>query len=228
MLPPLPTSGTSQPIQPSRLGTWCRMSEIAWKLSTVNFLCNVMDPYSVRRERRQRGFIPHDPRSPKPGIQSYNRCMPKHPTESAPARVRTVGTIECTRTARGFAQRELAGRVTVLGRPMSNTTLSRIECVRRRCDVDDLVAVAVALWVSVRPDPSCGLVAAPLGRCRVASSASTPSPGGLPPGSPLLRRPRSQLAAGSAYRKSSPGPPGVSRSASRLPGASMPLPKEKV
>lgn len=228
MLPPLPTSGASQPIQSSRLGTWCRMSEIAWKLSTVNFLCKVMDPYLVLRERRQRGFIPHDPRSPKPGIQSYNRYMPKHPTESAPARVRTVGAIERTRTARGLAQRELAGRVTVLGRPMSNTTLSRIECARRRCDVDDLVAVAVALGVSVRPDSRCGLVAAPLGWCRAASSTSPPSPGGLPLGSPLLQRPRNQLAAGCVCRRSSPVPPGVSLFASRLPGASMSLSKEKV
>lgn len=228
MFPPLPTSGVWQPIQPTRLGAWCRMSEIAWKLSTGNFLCKVLDCYLVLRERRQPGFVPHDPRSPKPGIQSYNRRMPKHPTESAPARVRTVGAIERTRTARGFAQRELAGRVTVLGRPMSNTTLSRIECARRRCDVDDLVAVAVALGVSVRPDPRCGLVAAPLGWCRAASSASAPSPGGLPLGSPLLRRLRSQLAAGSACRRSSPVPPDVSLPASRLPSASMPLPKEKV
>ncbi|CAM5606043.1 hypothetical protein SAVIM338S_05520 [Streptomyces avidinii] len=219
MLPPLPTSGASQPIQPSRLGTWCRMSEIAWKLSTVNFLCKVMDPYSVLRERRQRGFIPHDPRSPKPGIQSYNRCMPKHPTESAPARVRTVGTIERTRTARGFAQRELTGRVTMLGRPMSNTTLPRIECARRRCDVDDLVAIAAGLGVSVRPDPRCGLVAAPLGRCRVASSASTPSPGVSHP------VPRSYGARGASWPLALPAErPHLFRLASCAPPAACPAP----
>ncbi|WP_443072324.1 helix-turn-helix domain-containing protein [Streptomyces sp. NBC_01485] len=47
-----------------------------------------------------------------------------------------------------MSQRQLAGRVTALGHPMSNTTLSRIERIQRRCDVDDLVVIAEALLVS--------------------------------------------------------------------------------
>ncbi|MGW1746528.1 helix-turn-helix domain-containing protein [Streptomyces sp. NPDC002092] len=52
------------------------------------------------------------------------------------------------RTERGLAQRELAARVTALGRPMTNTMLSRIERAQRRCDIDDLAAIAEALAVS--------------------------------------------------------------------------------
>ncbi|MFC4961163.1 helix-turn-helix domain-containing protein [Streptomyces mauvecolor] len=55
--------------------------------------------------------------------------------------------MERARTARGLAQRQLAARVTVFGRPMTVTTISRIERRRRRCDVDDLVAIAAALGV---------------------------------------------------------------------------------
>jgi transcriptional regulator with XRE-family HTH domain len=52
------------------------------------------------------------------------------------------------RIERDLPQRELAARVTALGRPMSNTMLSRIELAKRRCDIDDLVAIAAALQVS--------------------------------------------------------------------------------
>ncbi|WP_327738262.1 helix-turn-helix domain-containing protein [Streptomyces nojiriensis] len=47
--------------------------------------------------------------------------------------------------ARGYSQRQLAARVTALGRPMTFTALSRIERTVRRCDIDDLVAIAAAL-----------------------------------------------------------------------------------
>ncbi|GCB47415.1 hypothetical protein SNL152K_4720 [Streptomyces sp. NL15-2K] len=57
-------------------------------------------------------------------------------------------TIEILRMERGLSQRRLAGRVTALGHPMSNTMLSRIERAQRRCDVDDLIAIAEALHVS--------------------------------------------------------------------------------
>ncbi|MFE2684909.1 helix-turn-helix domain-containing protein [Streptomyces mirabilis] len=65
-----------------------------------------------------------------------------------PAGIRTARTIEILRTERGLAQRELAARVTAIGRPMSNTMLARIERAQRRCDIDDLVALAQALRVS--------------------------------------------------------------------------------
>ncbi|MEV5354361.1 helix-turn-helix transcriptional regulator [Streptomyces sp. NPDC052693] len=66
-----------------------------------------------------------------------------------PAGIRAARNIEILRTERGLPQRELAARVTALGRPMSNTMLSRIERAQRRCDIDDLVALAQALHVPV-------------------------------------------------------------------------------
>lgn len=74
--------------------------------------------------------------------------MQKTPLGIGPIGERTVRAIERARTSRGFAQRRLADRVTALGRPMTFTTLSRIERRQRRCDVDDLVAIAAALGVS--------------------------------------------------------------------------------
>lgn len=68
--------------------------------------------------------------------------------EIGPAGIRAARKIEILRTQRGLGQRQLAERVTALGRPMSNTMLSRIERTQRRCDVDDLVAIARALLVS--------------------------------------------------------------------------------
>ncbi|UQA92329.1 helix-turn-helix domain-containing protein [Streptomyces halobius] len=62
--------------------------------------------------------------------------------------MRTARTIEIVRTECGLAQRQLADRVTGLGRPMSNTMLSRIERAQRCCDADDLVAIADALRFS--------------------------------------------------------------------------------
>ncbi|MCX4882496.1 helix-turn-helix domain-containing protein [Streptomyces sp. NBC_00847] len=64
--------------------------------------------------------------------------------EIGPAGIRTARTPEILRTERGLAQRELATRATAIGRPM----LSRIERAQRRCDIDDLVALAQALRVS--------------------------------------------------------------------------------
>ncbi|MFF4799914.1 helix-turn-helix domain-containing protein [Streptomyces sp. NPDC001351] len=68
--------------------------------------------------------------------------------EIGTAGMRAAHTIEILRTERGLSQRQLAGRVTALGRPMSNTMLSRIERAQRRCDIDDLIAIAEALHVS--------------------------------------------------------------------------------
>ncbi|MER5572029.1 helix-turn-helix domain-containing protein [Streptomyces massasporeus] len=68
--------------------------------------------------------------------------------EIGPAGMRAARTIEILRTERGLAQRELAARVTAIGRPMTNTMLSRIERAQRRCDIDDLVALAQALRIS--------------------------------------------------------------------------------
>ncbi|MEU3072265.1 helix-turn-helix domain-containing protein [Streptomyces laurentii] len=73
--------------------------------------------------------------------------MPPRPLEIGPAGQATAHTIERTRTARGYSQRRLAARVTGRGRPMTFTALSRIERTVRRCDIDDLVAIAAALGI---------------------------------------------------------------------------------
>jgi transcriptional regulator with XRE-family HTH domain len=65
--------------------------------------------------------------------------------EIGPAGKRVARTVEFLRSERGVSQRSLAALVTDLGHPMSNTMLSRIERLQRRCDIDDLVALAAAL-----------------------------------------------------------------------------------
>ncbi|SEE98639.1 helix-turn-helix domain-containing protein [Streptomyces sp. Ag109_O5-10] len=74
--------------------------------------------------------------------------MPNRPVEIGPAGLHTARAIEHLRLVRGLPQHQLAARCTALGRPMANTALSRTERARRRCDIDDLVAIATALGVS--------------------------------------------------------------------------------
>lgn len=71
--------------------------------------------------------------------------MATRPIEIGPAGIRTTRNIERLRLTRGLSQQQLAERCTALGRPLTNTALSRTERGRRRCDVDDLVAIATAL-----------------------------------------------------------------------------------
>nr|WP_308293892.1 helix-turn-helix transcriptional regulator [Streptomyces sp. Vc74B-19] len=51
------------------------------------------------------------------------------------------------RLALGLTQHQLAAHCTAMGRPMTNTALSRTERAHRRCDIDDLVVIAAALGV---------------------------------------------------------------------------------
>ncbi|MFF4762785.1 helix-turn-helix domain-containing protein [Streptomyces sp. NPDC001292] len=74
--------------------------------------------------------------------------MAKRPVEIGPAGLHAARMIEHIRLARGLTQHQLAARCTALGRPITNTALSRTERARRRCDVDDLVVIAAALGVS--------------------------------------------------------------------------------
>ncbi|MEU7382083.1 helix-turn-helix transcriptional regulator [Streptomyces sp. NPDC042207] len=71
--------------------------------------------------------------------------MPPRPLEIGPAGQAAARAIERLRAACGYSQRQLAARVTALGRPMTFTQLSRIERQVRRCDIDDLVVIATAL-----------------------------------------------------------------------------------
>ncbi|MFF8262039.1 helix-turn-helix domain-containing protein [Streptomyces virginiae] len=74
--------------------------------------------------------------------------MPPRPLAIGPAGHAAARAIERARTVRGYSQRQLAARVTALGRPMTFTVLSRIERTVRRCDIDDLVAIATALGIA--------------------------------------------------------------------------------
>ncbi|GAA2665477.1 hypothetical protein GCM10010400_27020 [Streptomyces aculeolatus] len=74
--------------------------------------------------------------------------MATRPVEIGPTGRQTATNIERIRSLLGVSQRELAERLTDLGRPIPSTALSKIERGDRRCDVDDLVAIAIALGVS--------------------------------------------------------------------------------
>ncbi|MEO3842755.1 helix-turn-helix transcriptional regulator [Streptomyces sp. B22F1] len=74
--------------------------------------------------------------------------MATRPVEIGPTGRQTATNIERIRTLLGLSQRQLAERLTNLGRPIPSTALSKIERGDRRCDVDDLVALAAALGVS--------------------------------------------------------------------------------
>ncbi|MFD4172493.1 helix-turn-helix domain-containing protein [Streptomyces anulatus] len=74
--------------------------------------------------------------------------MPPRSLEAGSAEIQAARTIGILRAEQGFSQRQLAGRVTAPGHPMSNTMLSRIERAQRRCDADGLVVIAEALLVS--------------------------------------------------------------------------------
>ncbi|GAA2947441.1 helix-turn-helix transcriptional regulator [Streptomyces enissocaesilis] len=99
--------------------------------------------------------------------------MPNRPVEIGPAGLHTARAIERLRLVRGLTQHQLAARCTALGRPMANTTLSRTERARRRCDVDDLVALATALGAP----PAALLLPWPAHACasRAASHSLAPT-----------------------------------------------------
>lgn len=65
-----------------------------------------------------------------------------------PTGERTQEVIASLRSRRGLSFRELSDRLTELGRPVPTLGLARIEKGERRVDVDDLVALALALEAS--------------------------------------------------------------------------------
>ncbi|MGW3571657.1 helix-turn-helix domain-containing protein [Streptomyces sp. NPDC000941] len=75
------------------------------------------------------------------------RKLTKNPLGPSGEQVRR--NVTRVREARGWDKKELARRVTELGRPMPELAVGRIEAGTRRVDVDDLVALAVALGVNV-------------------------------------------------------------------------------
>ncbi|MEV6753151.1 helix-turn-helix transcriptional regulator [Streptomyces sp. NPDC051214] len=94
--------------------------------------------------------------------------MPPHPLEIGPAGQAAARALVRTRTARGYSQRQLATRVTAQGWRMTFTALSRIERRVRRCDIDDLVAIAAALGVS-----PCALLGGPAEPLEPVSAGAT-------------------------------------------------------
>ncbi len=71
--------------------------------------------------------------------------MARRPIEIGAAGRRVAENLARLRGSRRLSQIDLAGRLMKLGRPMSAYSISKIESKDRRMDVDDLVALAVAL-----------------------------------------------------------------------------------
>jgi transcriptional regulator with XRE-family HTH domain len=65
-----------------------------------------------------------------------------------PTSARVSENIERFRVLRGMSQAQLANALTKVGRPMLDTAVSKMERGKRRVDVDDLVALSLALNIS--------------------------------------------------------------------------------
>lgn len=87
--------------------------------------------------------------------------MASRAVETGPTGDRVAANVFALRRARGLNQPQLAASMEAAGRPVHATAISKIEQQDRRVDVDDLVALAIALGVSpnrlllpARPDES--------------------------------------------------------------------------
>lgn len=74
--------------------------------------------------------------------------MASNAVVSGPTAKRVAANVERIRKARQLHQKDLSARLAEVGRPMLSTVISKIERGERRVDVDDLVALALALNVS--------------------------------------------------------------------------------
>jgi transcriptional regulator with XRE-family HTH domain len=72
----------------------------------------------------------------------------KKPTELGPVGRRVAENVRALRREQGVGQAQLADRLEELGRPLLSTGVSKLEAGTRRVDVDDLVALSVALGVN--------------------------------------------------------------------------------
>ena len=89
----------------------------------------------------------------------HTGCMPaKKRIDLGPIGVAVAANIERLRESRNLSYAELSRRLDERGRPIAPLGLTRIRDHQRRVDVDDLVALALALDVSpatlLLPDPS--------------------------------------------------------------------------
>lgn len=87
--------------------------------------------------------------------------MARKPIEVGPTGRVFAANLARFRGLRGYTLADLAARTPEAGRPMSGTTISAIENLSRRADIDDLVALSAALGVSpaamlidTQPDPA--------------------------------------------------------------------------
>ena len=68
--------------------------------------------------------------------------------DKGPVGIRACANMRALREARGLSLAALSARLTEVGRPMLPSGLSKLEVGQRRMDVDDLVALSVALGVN--------------------------------------------------------------------------------
>ncbi|MFF5009634.1 helix-turn-helix domain-containing protein [Streptomyces phaeochromogenes] len=75
---------------------------------------------------------------------------PRRANDLGPSGVRLAKNLKTLRLSLPLTTEQLAMRVSAYGRPMRANTITKIEKEQRRVDVDDLVALALAL--ETRPD----------------------------------------------------------------------------
>jgi transcriptional regulator with XRE-family HTH domain len=78
------------------------------------------------------------------------RERPRRANELGPNGARLAANLKALRESLPLTTEQLAVRVAAYGRPMRANTITKIEKEQRRVDVDDLVALALAL--ETRPD----------------------------------------------------------------------------
>ncbi|MFE0844904.1 helix-turn-helix domain-containing protein [Streptomyces rochei] len=84
-----------------------------------------------------------------PETNTASAARTRRANELGPSGGRVAENIKQQREALPLTTEQLAERVTAFGRPMRANTITKIEKKQRRVDVDDLVALALALRTSV-------------------------------------------------------------------------------
>jgi transcriptional regulator with XRE-family HTH domain len=74
---------------------------------------------------------------------------PRRANELGPTGARLAENVKVIRERLPLTTEQLAERVTSLGRPMRANTITKIEKAQRRVDIDDAVALAIALRVNL-------------------------------------------------------------------------------